>query len=91
MICLKSGTGGRTVGVGGGVAVGEGSRVAVGVGRAVAGGGSVAVAGKPVASPGEQAASPVMSRQQQITITLWVILPSWPPQNLWRYFLLERG
>ena len=68
MTCLKSGTSGRTVGVGTGGTVGEGTGVNVAVGRDVYDG--ITVAGNPVSFPEVQADNPAKRRQQQIIAIL---------------------
>ena len=75
MICLKSGTSGGTVGVGGtGDDVGEGSGVDVAEGRGVADGVMVSVAGTAVSGTAVvHAASPAKSRQKKITVTLRIM------------------
>ena len=68
MICLKSGTSGRAVGVGAKVVVGEGSGDAVAVGRGDADGLTVSVAGKLVPEMGVHAAKPAIRRQKKVTV-----------------------
>jgi hypothetical protein len=70
MIWLKSGTSGRTVGVGTGLEVGEGTGVNVAVGRGVADGGIVSVAGRVVADEGVHAARPAITMQKKIAAAL---------------------
>jgi len=68
MICLKSGTSGRAVGIGAKVAVGEGRGVAVAVERGDADGLTVSVAGKLVPEMGVHAARPAKRRQKKVTV-----------------------
>jgi|NGEPerStandDraft_6_1074524.scaffolds.fasta_scaffold72261_2 hypothetical protein len=73
MMWLKSGTSGRTVGVGTGLDVCEGTAVDVAVGRGEADGGIVSVIGRLVAVMGVHATKPDIRKEKKIVTTLRII------------------